>query len=120
MTKVRISFQQGDILDHANAVWTADGRLERKDLPPGTASWCLAYSTDVIAALIFVCPCGCGCVGSMTIRREGQSEKPAWAWNGDKVNPTLEPSIQKTSPCRWHGFLERGWFVLDRSQAPAV
>ena len=31
---------------------------------------------------------------------------------------TLEPSVQKTSPCRWHGFVERGYWCNDRSEVP--
>jgi len=131
MQPVRINFQPG--LD----IWDEDepdqkgyrsheggaGRWMRPDLPPGTAQWNPAYhggaeGTGPIAALTFICPCGCGSMGALTVRRPGTADRPSWAWNGDEVNPTLAPSIQKTSPCRWHGFLERGWFVLQRDQAP--
>lgn len=84
-----------------------DGRLMRPDLAPGSASWSTGLDGH-IASLMFVCPCGCGTVGAVTVR-EGYGDKH-WSWNGDEVRPTLTPSILKTSPCAWHGFLTDGVF----------
>ena len=38
--------------------------------------------------------------------------------NANYDHPTLVPSVQKTSPCRWHGFLERGQWCLNRADVP--
>ena len=40
------------------------------------------------------------------------AEKVPWVWNGDKVKPTLTPSIFVNPPSGWHGFLTDG--VLKR------
>lgn len=103
MTDVPIGFVE-DI--HSDDAQFVDGRLMRPDLPPGSAEWSTGLD-DRIASLTFVCPCGCGCVGAVTVRA-GYGK--AWQWNGDEVRPTLTPSILKTSPCRWHGYLTDGIF----------
>lgn len=103
--EVPISFV-ADEIDNDDAPFV-DGRLMRPDLQPGSAQWSLGLDGR-IAALMFVCPCGCGGVGSVAVR-EGYGDKH-WQWNGDEARPTLTPSILKTSPCRWHGYLTDGVF----------
>jgi len=92
----------------ATAIATActweDGRPYRKDLPPGSAAWASDY-----AALQCVCPCGCGSLHYLSIALAAKHAH-TWIWNGDTALPTLQPSIQMTSPCRWHGFLTQGLF----------
>lgn len=84
---------------------TEDGRLWRHDLAPG--SWTFGYDMDnKIAAIDFVCPCGCGSVGVLPIR-DGFGG-PRWTWDGNNETPTLTPSVQKTSGCKWHGHLVAG------------
>lgn len=69
---------------------------------------------DEIVGLCFVCPCGCGSIGDLMIA-PGYGG-PIWRLsNNDYNHPTLEPSVQKTSPCRWHGFLERGYWCINRA-----
>ena len=85
-----------------------DDRPVRKDLAPGTAMW-LSGTDGVTSCLEFVCPCGCGVVGAITVG-EGFGGK-AWNWDGNRERPTLTPSILKTTPCRWHGFLTSGEFI---------
>lgn len=48
--------------------------------------------------------------------RNGAPDRPGWTRTGVAPDFTAEPSIDTQT---WHGFLERGWLVLDRSQAPA-
>ena len=95
-----------DDIHSDGAVWV-DGCLRRPDLPPGSAEWSRGLDGG-IASLTFVCPCGCGSVGAVTVRA-GYGDK-CCLWNGDEVRPTLTPSILKTSPCAWHGFLIDGVF----------
>ena len=70
----------------------------------------------------YTCPCGCGEPGALYFRGRsppGEPGRPSWNWDGVRSAPTLEPSIQRNTGCKWHGFLERGWWVLDRKHAPA-
>jgi len=60
--------------------------------------------------LIFVCPCGCGVISSVTLSTSPRSDGPRWAWNGNSDSPTLTPSIRKLNGCLWHGFLTDGIF----------
>jgi hypothetical protein len=109
MSSVSITFLPPDQDMHPDDdVEWQDGRLMRRDLAPGTSQWSRGLDGK-IASLMFVCPCGCGSVGAVTVR-EGYGMKQ-WHWNGDEARPTLTPSILKTSPCRWHGFLTDGAFV---------
>ncbi len=59
-------------------------------------------------AISFMCPCGCGERGAITIRGPGVAERPSWSWDGNESAPTLSPSIQRNTPCRWHGHLIKG------------
>jgi hypothetical protein len=88
----------------------------RTDLPPGSACWSLNTKGEIVG-LMFVCPCGCGSIGDLSIALGYGG--PVWKLtNSDYDKPTLEPSVQKTSPCRWHGFMERGHWCLNRADVP--
>lgn len=56
----------------------------------------------------FVCPCGCGKVGAVSIGGTG------WAWDGNREAPTLSPSVffEQGRPGEWHGWLRAGEWVL--------
>jgi len=85
--------------------WTGGEEVFRKDLAPG--SFDFAEGTDgQIASIQFVCPCGCGSVGSLPVRRGFSSS--IWHWDGNKEAPTLTPSVLRTSGCKWHGYLTKG------------
>ncbi len=66
----------------------------------------------------FICPCGCGAHGSALFRGRGTDGRPELDWDGDRERPTLTPSIQRNSDCRWHGHLTRGYWVLNPGDAP--
>jgi hypothetical protein len=72
------------------------------------------FSTDKdgkIWGMIEMCPCGCGATGGIFFDTGDPNQaSPKWKWNGDKVKPTLTPSIQRTGGCKWHGFLTDGVF----------
>lgn len=83
--------------------------IDGDGLAPGSAEWAVMYSgPSKVAGLLFICPCGCGSLGFLSIRKI--DEHPSWVWNGDREKPTMTPSIQKTTPCRWHGYLTDGVF----------
>jgi hypothetical protein len=84
-----------------NAEWLRPG------LEPGTAAW--SSGTDgQIAVLRFVCPCGCGSVGTVPVKSGYGTH---WTWDGNTELPTLTPSILRMSGCRWHGYLTKGEWV---------
>jgi hypothetical protein len=100
---VRVNSMEGeDIFQDPkdNSLWT-------KTLAPGMAWW-VNGSDDKRSGLRFVCPCGCGSVGFTPIR-PGYTGS-SWQWDGNEAQPTLTPSIQKLTPCRWHGYLTKGEF----------
>lgn len=87
-----------------NETYDTDGFSYRKDLPPGTASWAI-NSKNETASLIFTCPSGCGRIENVPI---ANSEQKGWTWDGNVQAPTLQPSIQIISGCKWHGYLIKG------------
>lgn len=85
-----------------------DGQLFRKDVAPGAACWVDGRNPEGLVknvALRFACPCGCGTIGCLPIPpfHEG-----GWTWDGNVEQPTMSPSVQMLSPCRWHGYLKKG------------
>lgn len=86
------------------------GSFDRKDLPPGTARFLKDQDEKPDQALMFVCPCGCGNVSSIRITTGPKDTQGEWQWNGNTEKPTLTPSIQKLTDCRWHGYLTDGIF----------
>lgn len=80
-------------------------RLHRHDLPPGAFSWVLGMDGEP-AALDYVCPCGCGAVGTLLVR-DGYGNFPV-AWDGDEERPTITTLVERSTPCRWRGLLTDG------------
>lgn len=86
----------------------------RKDLAPGTVMWSVHEGQHIDGRkgetrhLWMVCPCGCGSISAIPV------PTPVfpfgWTWDGNEEQPTLSPSIQKLTPCRWHGYLKKGVF----------
>jgi hypothetical protein len=60
------------------------------------------------AGFSFWCPCGCGQMGSVRFKLEGQPH--GWDWNGDREKPTVNPSIlfARGEPGEWHGYMVDG------------
>lgn len=63
---------------------------------------------DVIAGMVFICPCGCQSERSLNFEKH---ESPCWEWDGNHLNPTLTPSINGTTGCKWHGWLKKGQWI---------
>ena len=75
-----------------------DRIIDNWDLP---GAFAYQGNTD-ITGMIFVCPCGCKSLGSISFL------KGDWDWNGNIEYPTVKPSIQKLGDCQWHGYLTQG------------
>ncbi len=63
----------------------------------------------------FICPCGCGSESWLPFRGGPSDHQhgPGWTWDGNIGHPTLSPSIlQSGMPCKWHGYLRAGEWVL--------
>lgn len=56
------------------------------------------------------CP-GCGQCSAMRVGNPKPTESPSWKMTGELDNLTLEPSINCTGCCGWHGFLRNGVFM---------
>ncbi len=79
----------------------------RHDLRPGSAV--LEEAKDGQPYLHYICPCGCGCVGSLPLSPMPGRQGWSWAIADDmRIKPTLHPSIAKRYGCRWHGYLTAG------------
>lgn len=72
--------------------------------PPGLALW-RHDEHGVPIRLIFGCPCGCGTCAGVTVKPFPNG----WEFNGDKLKPTLQPSID-INRGHWHGWLTDGVF----------
>ena len=58
-------------------------------------------------SILWVCVCPEGHMASVPLQ-VGPKEDHLWQWDGNKENPTITPSIQFLSGCKWHGFLTNG------------
>lgn len=59
--------------------------------------------------LFYVCPCGCGHIGRLTVGlRHKPTASPSWHWNGSVTEPTLAPSVHHVG--HWHGWLRDGYW----------
>lgn len=61
--------------------------------------------------MVICCP-GCGEMSALPFRP--RTEPPSWDWDGDRINPTLTPSVLHTKEkggCGWHGWLTKGEWV---------
>lgn len=86
------------------------GSFYREDVAPGATAWIrhMGNPQSHIAHIRFACPCGCHDIVTLPVTR--QKEGYGWKWDGNEELPTLEPSIQRTAGCRWHGHLVKGEF----------
>lgn len=88
------------------AVPDAEHQLyHRHDLPAGSAQWARSQAGE-LASLIYTCPCGCAEVRSVAVTQVPGGY--GWQWNGNLELPTLSPSLQHISRCRWHDWLQQG------------
>lgn len=92
--------------NHETLEVLGDGYQIRKDVAAGSFAF-LTNQGDEIAAIDYICPCGCGAHGCLPIKQD-VTNGAWWRWNGDTENPTLEPSILRKAGCRWHGYLRNG------------
>ncbi len=77
-----------------------------KDCPAGSGMFVVG-SEDQITALLYTCPCGCGCLNKITIsplKMEGTHQLT----NSDLTKPSLSPHIKQQTPCGWLGQLKLG------------
>lgn len=91
-------------------------------------AWVDGTKTETRVGITHACPCGCGSWGAIWFKglsRNGSGKSPAHEWDvvGEWPSVTLSPSIgfakdRATGQYHWHGFLERGWFVNERGEAP--
>lgn len=81
----------------------------------GTCHWEFYEKDSADASLNFVCPCGCGEVDFITVKRpigNPNVYQREWKWDGNRETPTITPSIlRRGSKCQWHGYLTNGEFV---------
>lgn len=105
-----ISFTEEKLLDWSKGEKRADGSCYRVGLAPGLSRW--SDGEPGRAMLSFVCPCGCGSVHRVNaFTDEAAAKAHGWHWNGNREKPTLKPSLQLHSDCKWHGFLTDGVFA---------
>lgn len=68
-------------------------------------------------SIIYICPCGCGHLISLPIAI-GEKLDHYWQWDGNREQPTLQPSIRRLDGCRFHGYLTAGvWTFCSDSGA---
>ena len=107
MTDVPIKIINKALFQARTGVYNpVDGYAYRRDLDTGTACW-LDYERTLLQ---YVCPCGCHATNTIPVGAkdtDGWGGK-LWLWDGRRFEPTLTPSIQQYSACRWHGYLTAG------------
>jgi hypothetical protein len=79
--------------------------IDVEGVPPGAFEYFTASGREN-AGMIYVCPCGCGALGSLNFRPH---PSPSWDWDGNMEKPTLTPSVHHIG--HWHGFLTGGVWV---------
>lgn len=77
---------------------------------PGDMCFVVSHEDEKPVGVGFMCPCGCGEKGVVLFYKE--AGRDSWNWNGNSERPTLTPSIQRNTPCRWHGHLTDGMWTL--------
>ncbi len=83
----------------------------RDDEPNKPGEYCFVYHNNKPCGIDYCCPCG-GCGNSyLPFSGTELSTEPSWQFDGDMESPTLQPSILRTTPCKWHGYLTKGNFV---------
>jgi hypothetical protein len=88
----------------------SNGYHVNEHLPAGAAQWARGANGN-IANLLFMCPCGCHVLRSVSVQKGINTPGAAWGWDGNESEPTLTPSIRVTTGCQWHGHLVKGDFV---------
>ena len=81
--------------------------------PPGSFQYFETVDRPgVPAGIIFRCPCGCADTGSIKFDTvpKASGDDQRWHWDGNREQPTLTPSLNKTWGCKWHGYLTGGVF----------
>lgn len=106
---VALIHTEAPIMKWSLGVKEADGYLHRRDLAPGTGN--IRTLADGSIIFTYVCPCGCGAVTFVGIEKDGDVRAASWRWDGNTESPTLSPSLQQHSACRWHGFMQAGQFI---------
>lgn len=86
----------------------ADGYLHPRDLDPGTGNTHARRWLDDFHVCLPVRVRRCYLFGIAERQNAGAHE---WKWDGNMKAPTLEPSLQQHSACKWHGFVRTGEFV---------
>ncbi len=73
-----------------------------------------------VAGMDYVCPCGCGTVGSLRFAVAGKVPRsPTHFWNGDTEEPTIVGTVAHmvAGIVCWHGVLVKGVWHEDPSGA---
>lgn len=55
---------------------------------------------------VLLCPCGCGTPIQLPMSAQAL---PSWRFHGTLQRPSLWPSVRRSSGCRSHFILKRGW-----------
>lgn len=88
-------------------------------LKPGEWAWVIKDALNRRPILLaFGCPCGDthGWNGYIAIAPYSMSDKGVnWRRDGNFEFPTLFPSIKRNTECGWHGYMDKGVFVKERS-----
>jgi hypothetical protein len=85
--------------------------------------WSLRRYVDrdvMLEYLVFNCPCGCRYGDCVRLIRQNELKphEVSWHWNGSLDRPTLQPSLRRNVPCKWHGFLIDGVWSACADGAP--
>jgi len=95
--------------------WPKDEPIGSFDIEPFN---CADYP-GATAHILFVCPNGKRCgvlLGPASVPRPAPDLCHTWAWDGNREQPTITPSINCISEkdgkpaggCGWHGFITKG------------
>jgi hypothetical protein len=84
--------------------------------------WTAKDQPNDVRGFNYTCPCGCGRIGGVRFSGPAyQSGQPTngWNWNGNRVAPTVKPSIHLQVDdgsgnlvSHWHGWLTDGHWSL--------
>lgn len=84
----------------------------RDNEPNKAGEFCFVYYKGNICGLDYFCPCGkCKQSSYLPFRDNELTTEPSWIFDGNMGSPSLTPSIQRTTSCRWHGYLTNGKFI---------
>lgn len=75
---------------------------------PGDFSYA-SNSSDEVAGLCIKCP-GCGAESYLQFANTATTVEHGskWSWDGNRIEPTLSPSVHSVGCCGWHGYLRNG------------